>query len=245
MDVENGEILSLVSLPDFDINLRTDLREKKYINKITKGVYELGSIFKTFTIAIAIENDLVTSQTIIENIPRTIKCSRHNISDIKQFPKNLSVEDILIRSSNIGTLMIAKKIGEKKYKEFLEVSHLLKNPDIQLEEVGYPVKFNWNKCKLETVSYGHGITTTPLQATAVYASLVNGGKIVKPSLLKKKNKKDFGRLISEKTSNDINKILRKVVSEEEGTAKLADIHGYNVGGKSGTSQNYKAKKETD
>ena len=243
MDVENGEILSLVSLPDFDINLRTDLREKKYINKITKGVYELGSIFKTFTIAIAIENDLVTSQTIIENIPRTIKCSRHNISDIKQFPKNLSVEDILIRSSNIGTLMIAKKIGEKKYKEFLEVSHLLKNPDIQLEEVGYPVKFNWNKCKLETVSYGHGITTTPLQATAVYASLVNGGKIVKPSLLKKKNKKDFGRLISEKTSNDINKILRKVVSEEEGTAKLADIHGYNVGGKTGTSQNYKAKKE--
>ena len=243
MDVENGEILSLVSLPDFDINLRTDLREKKYINKITKGVYELGSIFKTFTIAIAIENDLVTSQTIIENIPRTIKCSRHNISDIKQFPKNLSVEDILIRSSNIGTLMIAKKIGEKKYKEFLEASHLLKNPDIQLEEVGYPVKFNWNKCKLETVSYGHGITTTPLQATAVYASLVNGGKIVKPSLLKKKNKKDFGRLISEKTSNDINKILRKVVSEEEGTAKLADIHGYNVGGKTGTSQNYKAKKE--
>ena len=243
MDVENGEILSLVSLPDFDINLRTDLREKKYINKITKGVYELGSIFKTFTIAIAIENDLVTSQTIIENIPRTIKCSRHNISDIKQFPKNLSVEDILIRSSNIGTLMIAKKIGEKKYKEFLEASHLLKNPDIQLEEVGYPIKFNWNKCKLETVSYGHGITTTPLQATAVYASLVNGGKIVKPSLLKKKSKKDFGRLISEKTSNDINKILRKVVSEEEGTAKLADIHGYNVGGKTGTSQNYKAKKE--
>ena len=243
MDVENGEILSLVSLPDFDINLRTDLREKKYINKITKGVYELGSIFKTFTIAIAIENDLVTSQTIIKNIPRTIKCSRHNISDIKQFPKNLSVEDILIRSSNIGTLMIAKKIGEKKYKEFLEASHLLKNPDIQLEEVGYPVKFNWNKCKLETVSYGHGITTTPLQATAVYASLVNGGKIVKPSLLKKKSKKDFGRLISEKTSNDINKILRKVVSEEEGTAKLADIHGYNVGGKTGTSQNYKAKKE--
>ncbi len=243
MNVENGEILSLVSLPDFDINLRSDLREKKYINKITKGVYELGSIFKTFTIALAIDNDLVTSQTIIKNIPREIKCSRHNISDIKQFPKNLSVEDILIRSSNIGTLMIAKKIGEKKYNKFLEDSHLLKNPDIQLEEVGYPIKFNWNKCKLETVSYGHGITTTPLQATAVYASLVNGGKIVKPTLLKKKDKKDFGRLISEKTSDDINKILRKVVSDEEGTAKFADIHGYNVGGKTGTSQNYKAKKE--
>ena len=122
---------------------------------------------------------------------------------LKQFPKNLSVEDILIRSSNIGTLFIAKKIGEKKYNKF-SIIHLLKNPDIQLEEVGYPIKFNWNKCKLETVSFGHGITTTPLQATAIYASLVNGGKIVKPTLIKKTNKKDFGRLISEKTSDDIN-----------------------------------------
>ena len=243
MNVENGEILSLVSLPDFNINLRSDLREKKYINKITKGVYELGSIFKTFTIALALENNLVTPKTIIKNIPRSIKCSRHDISDIKKFPKNLTVEDILIRSSNIGTLMIAKKIGEKKYKKFLEDSHLLKHPEIQLEEVGYPIKFNWNKCKLETVSYGHGITTTPLQATVVYASLVNGGKIVKPSLLKKEHNRDLGRLFSEKTSEDINKILRKVVSEEEGTAKLADIHGYSVGGKTGTSQNYRVKKE--
>ena len=114
MNVENGEILSLVSLPDFNINLRSDLREKKYINKITKGVYELGSIFKTFTIALALENNLVTPKTIIKNIPRSIKCSRHDISDIKKFPKNLTVEDILIRSSNIGTLMIAKKNWGKK-----------------------------------------------------------------------------------------------------------------------------------
>ena len=104
MNVESGEIISLVSLPNFDINTRANLNEKKYMNKITKGVYELGSIFKTFTVALALENKIVTPQTIIKNIPRSIKCSRHDISDIKDFPKNLSVEDILIRSSNIGTL---------------------------------------------------------------------------------------------------------------------------------------------
>ena len=118
MDIENGEILSLVSLPNFDINLREQVRDKKYMNKITKGVYELGSIFKTFTIALALENDLVSPNTIIKDIPKSISCSKYKISDMKEFPKNLSVEDILIRSSNIGTLLLARKIGEEKFKVF-------------------------------------------------------------------------------------------------------------------------------
>ena len=96
MNVDNGHILSLVSLPDFDINKRIHIKDKKYINKITKGVYELGSIFKTFTIALALDNNLVSPETIIENIPKSIKCSSYDISDIKEFPKNLSVEDILM-----------------------------------------------------------------------------------------------------------------------------------------------------
>ena len=243
MNVNNGEILSLVSLPDYDINLRTDIRDKKYLNKITKGVYELGSIFKTFTIAIAIDNDLVTPKTILKNIPRSINCSKFNISDNKEFPKNLSVEEILIRSSNVGTLLVARKVGEKKFKTFIKDTKLLDSPEIQLEEVGKPIKFNWNKCKLETISFGHGITTTPLQATAVYASLVNGGKIIKPTLVKIDNKKNHGRLISEKTSQTVNRILRKVVTHQEGTASLADVDGYYVGGKTGTSQNYKYKNQ--
>ncbi len=243
MNVNNGEILSLVSLPDYDINLRTDIRDKKYLNKITKGVYELGSIFKTFTIAIAIDNDLVTPKTILKNIPRSINCSKFNISDNKEFPKNLSVEEILIRSSNVGTLLVARKVGEKKFKTFIKNTNLLDSPEIQLEEVGKPIKFNWNKCKLETISFGHGITTTPLQATAVYASLVNGGKIIKPTLVKIDNKKNHGRLISEKTSQTVNRILRKVVTHQEGTASLADVDGYYVGGKTGTSQNYKYKNQ--
>ena len=245
MNVENGEILSLVSLPDFNINTRANIDDKKYINKITKGVYELGSIFKTFTVALALENDLVTPSYVFKNIPKSIRCSRYKISDIKEFPKNLSVEDILIRSSNVGTLLLARKIGEEKFKKFIQDTKLLKNPDIQLEEVGNPIKFRWNKCKLETISYGHGITTTPLQATTIYASISNGGKIIKPNLIKKREKKheDYGRIISKKTSDSINKILRKVVTAEAGTAKLADIHGYFVGGKTGTSQNYTNKNE--
>ena len=142
MDVNNGEILSLVSLPNFNINLRENITDKNYINKITKGIYELGSIFKTFTVALALEKQLVSPDTIITKIPRKIKCSVHEISDIKKFPENLSVEDILIRSSNIGTLMLAKKIGERDYKEFLNQTKLLDSPKIQLEEVGNPLSFN-------------------------------------------------------------------------------------------------------
>ena len=243
MDIENGEILSLVSLPNFDINLRAAVNDKKYMNKITKGIYELGSIFKTFTIALALENDLVDPKTIIYDIPRSINCSKYKISDLKELPKNLSVEDILIRSSNIGTLLLAREIGEEKFKKFLNKTNLLKKPELQLEELGNPINFNWNKCKLETVSFGHGITTTPLQATTVYASLANGGKMIKPSLIKRKNFKSQEILVSKKTSKNINDILRKVVTEKEGTASLADVDGYYVGGKTGTSQNYKNKKE--
>ena len=241
MDVENGDILSLVSLPNFDINKRADLVDKKYINKITKGVYELGSIFKTFTVALALDNELVKPDTILKNIPQSVKCSKYEISDIKKFPKNLSVEDILVRSSNVGTLLIARKIGEEKYKKFIEDADLLKSPKIQLEEVGNPISFNWNKCKLETISFGHGITTTPLQAVSVYSALTNGGILVEPNLIRDNKSQRNIRLFSEKTSENINKILRKVVVDDEGTANFANIHGYNVAGKTGTSQNYKDK----
>ena len=243
MDVNNGEVLSLVSLPNFNINKRANITDKNYNNKITKGIYELGSIFKTFTIALALEKNLVSPETIIKDIPRKIKCSIHEISDIKKFPKDLSVEDILIRSSNIGTLMLAKKIGEQDYKDFIKKTNLLDMPDFELEELGTPLSFKWNKCKLETISYGHGIAVTPLQAAATYAALTNGGNVIKPTLINNKEQQENKKIISPKTSKKINTILRKVVTEKEGTASLADIYGYNVGGKTGTSQKYGNKNE--
>ena len=243
MDVKSGEVLSLVSLPNFDINKRANITDKKYTNKITKGVYELGSIFKTFTIALALEKNLVTPHTIIKNIPRKLKCSIHEISDIKKFPNDLSVEEILIRSSNVGTVMLGKKIGENDFKEFIKKTNLLNTSKFELEEVGTPLNFRWDKCKLETVSFGHGIAVTPLQAAATYAAITNGGNIINPTMIKNDNYQKKQKIISAETSKKINKILRKVVTEEEGTAKLANVYGYNVGGKTGTSQRYRNKNE--
>ena len=242
MDVNNGDIISLVSLPNFDINQRVTIKDQRFINKITKGVYELGSIFKTFTVALALEHQLVDVDTIIEDIPKKIKCSIHEITDMKDHPKNLSVEEILIRSSNLGSVVLAKKIGEKHYKDFINKTKLTKNPEIELEEVGVPHQFKWNRCKLETISFGHGITTTPLQATALYATISNGGKLVLPSLIKERKFEKPQKLISNDTSNKLNNILRKVVSSKNGTASLADKNGYLVGGKTGTAESYGDKK---
>ena len=243
MDVNNGEVLSLVSLPDYNVNIREDISDLKYMNQITKGVFELGSVFKTFTLTLAIEENILSPETIINNIPNKVQCSKYSIKDIHEFPESLSAEDILIRSSNIGTLMIARKIGEEKLKNFLENLGLLKPIDFELEEIGKPLSFKWEKCKLETVSYGHGITTTPLQAAAAYASITNGGYIIKPTLQLGKNS-DFENkksIISINTSNKINKILRKVVTDKEGTASFANVFGYDVGGKTGTAKNYSDK----
>jgi cell division protein FtsI (penicillin-binding protein 3) len=242
MDVNNGDVISMVSLPNFNINERSTIKDKKYINKITKGVYELGSIFKTFTVALAIDHNLVNANTIIKNIPRKIKCSIYDITDMKEHPKNLSVEEILVRSSNVGSVILAKKIGEDKYKNFIDKTKLIKSPVIELEEVGNPHKLKWNKCKLETISFGHGITTTPIQATALYASMINGGRLIYPSLVDSKKIKKKSNIISSQTSTQVRSILRKVVSSKEGTASLADMKGYNVGGKTGTAESYGDKK---
>ena len=242
MDVNNGDIISLVSLPNYNINQRKTISDKKYINKITKGVYELGSIFKTFTIALALEHKLVEVSTIIENIPKKMKCSIHDIADIKEHPQNLSVEEILIRSSNVGSVFLAKKIGKEKFKKFIDKTKLTDSPNIELEEVGVPHKLEWNKCKLETVSYGHGITTTPLQATSLYASMSNGGNLIIPSFIKDRQVKKPNKIISSETSEQIRNILRKVVTNKNGTASLADKVGYYVGGKTGTAESYGNKK---
>ena len=242
MDVRNGDIISLVSLPNFNINQRTTIKDKKFINKITKGVYELGSIFKTFTVALALDQKIVESNTIIKDIPRKIRCSVHEITDMKEHPKNLTVEEILVRSSNVGSVILAKKIGEKNYKEFISKTKLTNNPEIELEEVGVPHLIKWNRCKLETISFGHGITTTPLQATALYAALSNGGRLIKPSLIKNRELVQPEKIISSDTSKQMRSILRKVVSSKNGTASLADKDGYYVGGKTGTAESYGDKK---
>ena len=243
MDVQNGEILSLISLPDYDLNKRISISDDIYINKITLGVYELGSVFKTFTVAAGLENKVINPNTIFRNLEDSLTCDKYTISEHHKLPKNLSTEQILIRSSNIGAVRIAQKIGIEKYKNFLNSLGLLNRVDFDLEEIGTPLPFRWGKCKLATASYGHGITTTPLQLARAYAILANGGYKIEPSILKgeKKSVEKKEQIISNKTSNAINSMLRKVVSLNEGTANFADVDGYDVGGKTGTALKYNSK----
>ena len=244
MNVNNGEVLSLVSLPDFDLNSRKKIDDPIYLNKITKGVYELGSVFKTFTLAAGLNSKKINPDTLFENLESKIKCSKFIITEHDPLPKNLNAEQILIRSSNIGSLRIAQMVGLEKFKKFLNSLELFNRIDFELDEVGTPIPFRWGKCKLATASYGHGVTTTPLQLAKAYSIIGNGGYKIKPTLIKKTQDIKFQeQVISNKTSNQLNTILRKVVSNEEGTANFANVEGYEVAGKTGTALKYNSKEK--
>ncbi len=236
MNINSGEILSLVSLPDFDINQRKNISDKKYINRATKGIYEFGSVFKTFTIAAGFDEKLIEPKDMFNNLEKKINCGGRTISEYDEdLSQNLSVEEILINSGNIGSVKIGQKIGVDKIKNFLIRIGILGDIKFDIPEIGKPIPFNWGKCKLLTVSFGHGITTTLIQLAKGYAIISNGGYDITPTLIKDKN---IGytkerRVLSKGVSLKMNKILRRVVSE--GTASLADVKGYNVGGKTGTA----------
>ena len=238
MNVNSGEILSMVSLPDFDLNKREDISDKKFINRSTKGVYELGSVFKTFTLAAGLQQNVIQEDTLFKNLPKKIKCAGRSISEYDMdIPSSLTAEEILIRSGNIGSIKIAQKVGLENFKDFLENLDLLNKIQFDIEEVGNPIPFKWGKCKLATSAYGHGITTTPLQLAKAYAIIANGGYKIKPTLIKKeKNLKRGEQIITQENSNKINEILRKIVTSEQGTANLANIAGYEIAGKTGTAQ---------
>jgi len=235
MDINNGEILSLVSIPDFNLNHRENISDKKYINRATKGVYELGSVFKTFTVAAGLHYDLISPKDMFENLEKTMKCGGRTISEYDEnLPKDLSVEDILINSSNIGSVKIGQIVGTEKMREFLGLIGITDKMEFDIEEIGSPLSFKWRDCKLKTVSYGHGITTTPIQLARGYAILSNGGYQVNPTLIKKEfDESKRKKILKKDLSNKLNPILRKVVTN--GTAGLSDVDGYEVGGKTGTA----------
>tara|TARA_B100000963_G_scaffold347465_1_gene353843 strand:+ start:1231 stop:2919 length:1689 start_codon:yes stop_codon:yes gene_type:complete len=237
MNVNNGEILSLVSLPDFDPNKRDQIIDTNYINRATKGVYEFGSVFKTFTLAAALNEEIIEPETQFHDLPNSLTCSGFPIREYdKKIPSNLTAEQILIRSGNIGSIRIGQKIGENKFSSFLSKLGILEEINFDLEEVGKPLEFNWGKCSLATASFGHGITTTLLQLAKAYSIIVNGGYLVNPSLIKKDKKEIRNKILNKEVSNKILPILRKIVTTKEGTASLANVSGYEIGGKTGTAQ---------
>ena len=234
MDSTNGEILSLVSYPDFDLNKREKITDINYINRATKGIYEFGSVFKAFTIAAGFNEGLIEPETQFLNLKKELSCAGFPIREYdKNLPTDLTVEEILIKSGNIGSVKIGQKIGIDKFKNFLYDTGVLGKINFDIEEVGQPQPVTWGKCKLATASFGHGINTNLLQLTKGYAIISNGGYDVKPTLIKKETDVNKKTIITKATSQKINSILRKIVVT--GTAKLANVDGYEIGGKTGTA----------
>ena len=237
MDVNNGEIISLVSLPDFDPNLRKKITDVNFINRATKGVYELGSVFKTFTLAAAFNEKIIEPETKFNNLPKSITCAGFPIREYdEKIPSTLTAEDILIRSGNIGSVKIGQLLGQEKFKLFLSKLGVIEKINFDIEEVGRPIQFRWGKCPLATASYGHGITTTLLQLTKAYSIIANGGYSIEPSLIKKNHHTKREKVLNKDVSKKILPILRKIVTTKEGTASLANVNGYELGGKTGTAQ---------
>tara|TARA_A100001015_G_scaffold218065_1_gene245082 strand:+ start:2261 stop:3952 length:1692 start_codon:yes stop_codon:yes gene_type:complete len=238
MNVNNGNIISLVSLPDFNPNVRQNITDVNYINRVTKGTYELGSVIKTFTFANALDEKLIEPETEFLDLPKSISCYGFPIREYdNKIPSDLTAEQILIRSGNIGSVRIAQKIGPDKFKSFLEKVGILSPITFDIEEVAPQKSYEFSKCKLATASYGHGIATTILQLAKGYAILSNGGFEIKPNLITKnseKNKKK-NRLLNKGVSEQVVSALRKIVNTEEGTAKFANVPNYEIGGKTGTA----------
>ena len=237
MNINNGEVLSIVSLPDYDLNKRELISDVNYMNRATKGVYELGSVFKTFTYAAGLEQGVIKPDTLFENLEKKIKCAGRTISEYdEKIPPNLTAEEILIRSGNIGSIRIGQKIGIENFKNFLEKIGIQNKINFDISEIGQPLAFKWGKCKLATISFGHGITTTPLQLAKGYAIISNGGYDLNPTIFKNNKNLKKKRILKKGISEQVNLALRKIVTNAEGTAEFANIPGYDVGGKTGTAQ---------
>lgn len=241
MDAHSGEIIAMASLPDFDPNRRPRVsltgrqEDSPLFNRSVQGMYELGSALKLFPIAQAMELGLIDPSTEIDT-RGPLKWGRFKINDFHDYGKTMSTSQIFVKSSNIGTARIAMMIGAERQKAFLDSLGFLKSTDIELIEAStgrpqYPS--NWSEISTMTISYGHGMSTSQVHLAGAYASIVNGGTLVKPTLLKTEQPVVGPRIVSPEVSVAMRQMLRDVVVK--GTAKEAEVPGYFVGGKTGTA----------
>ena len=241
MDVHTGEVISLVSLPDFDPNDRPrpltkgNASDSPLFNRAVQGVYELGSTFKIFAAAQAMDLGIATPETMIET-QGPLRWGRFRIRDFHNYGKELSLTKVIVKSSNIGTAHIAQEIGAERQQEFLKSLGFFEATDLEIVEAsgGKPLlPGNWSELSAMTISYGHGLSSSPMHLAAGYAAIANGGKAVKPTLLKRDTPQNGPRVMSETTARAARTMLRKVVTE--GTASFGEVRGYAVGGKTGTA----------
>jgi cell division protein FtsI (penicillin-binding protein 3) len=246
MDIHSGEVVTLVSLPDFDPNQRPlplvegDPGDSPLFNRAVQGLYELGSVFKLFPIAQALEDGLVTPETIIDT-RGPLRWGRFSITDFRNYGPQLSVSNVFVKSSNIGTARIAQMVGIEGQRAFLDTLGLLAPTTIELTEAPTArpqIPSNWSELSLMTISYGHGMSSSPLHLAAAYASLINGGTWVAPTLVRRADPQLGRRIVSSETSVQLRQMMRDVVAS--GTASFGEVEGYAVGGKTGTADKPRA-----
>ncbi len=237
MDVETGEIVGFVSLPDFDPNNPADALKPSNINRVAVGVYEMGSTFKAMTLAMALDSGRV-KLTDRFDATKPLVYGRFTIDDFHPERRVLTVPEVFTYSSNIGTAKIALEIGVEGHKAFLKKLGQLDRLHTELAESAHPiVPKNWGELNTVTISFGHGLSVAPLQALMATAALVNGGKLIPPTFLQRDREAASAvatQVIKPRTSDQMRYLFR--LNAEKGSAKKADIPGYRVGGKTGTAE---------
>jgi cell division protein FtsI (penicillin-binding protein 3) len=239
MDVHTGEVLAMTSMPTFNPNAAGQGTPEQIFNRATLGVFELGSTFKPFTLAMAMDSGVVSGPGQIYNCPNVLPAYGHLIHDTHPFGRQCSVAEIMMESSNIGMGQIANQLGITRQKAWLKKMGFLDKPEIELRERGRPLTpgSRWGPFETMTIGYGQGIAVAPLQLAMGYATLFDNGVYHPPTILKRgpHNPLPAGRRVfSEETSYKMRALLRLVVVK--GTGKKADAPGYRIGGKTGTAQ---------
>ncbi|MCL2385035.1 MAG: penicillin-binding protein 2 [Alphaproteobacteria bacterium] len=237
LEVNTGEVIAMASLPDFDPNTPPDPRDLNYINRLSVGVYEMGSTFKAISIAMALDLGKVNLHSRID-ARDSLRYGHFTIHDFHATHRVLSVPEVFTYSSNVGAARMALMAGVAAHKSFLNKLGQLSRLKTELPESAEPlVPKNWGELNTMTIAFGQGINVAPLQAMMAVGALMNGGYLVKPTFLKAQGeegaKLDSPRVIKPETSEAMRYLMR--LNAEIGTAKIADIKGYFVGGKTGTA----------
>lgn len=234
MNPKNGEILALISLPDYDPNHYGEADKGTWFNKVVFGAYEMGSTFKIFTMAQGLEEGYVDSETPLD-ITKPIRISGFTINDSHPKYKIMTMEEVFTRSSNIGAARIADLFEKGSQEMFFSKLGLLTPLDVGLKEIGRP-RYNdrWGRIQTMTRSFGHGLAITPAQMVAGVGALVGDGYYKHPHVVKDFDTEEPHFIVSKPTVLEMKRLLKSVV--EDGTGRQARLEGYSIGGKTGTAE---------
>jgi cell division protein FtsI (penicillin-binding protein 3) len=247
MDINTGEIIAAASLPGLDPIITDEHFDKSRIDRLAGGTYELGSVFKTFTAALAFEGGINPATRL--NTHHPLEVESYPIRDSHPAGRPLTVKEIFVKSSNVGAAMLALQDGQQRQQAFLEKLGLTTPLATEAGRVAPAIlPPSWGDIETVTISYGHGLAVAPLQFASASAALINGGYRVKPTFLRKTGRtgQQTKRVISPETSYFIRQLMRENVANKSGTGRRADVAGLKVGGKTGTAEiagigGYKAK----